>query len=107
MAGGGFTCPEYVVKEAKIELPEQGFQGMGGGGPVTVYPFTVDLTLGDARTDNVGGLYGALPPGFEDRQGFRMGGLISHGFFRPFAVTFDFQAMTAYLKKGSTPTESN
>ena len=107
MAGGGFTCPEYVVKEAKIELPEQGFQGMGGGGPVTVYPFTVDLTLGDARTDNVGGLYGALPPGFEDRQGFRMGGLISHGFFRPFAVTFDFQAMTAYLKKGSTPPEKN
>ncbi len=46
MAGGGFSCPEYVVKEAKIELPKEGFQGMGGGGPITVYPFTVDLTLG-------------------------------------------------------------
>jgi len=102
MAGGGFTCPEYVIKEAKIELPKKGLQGMGGGGPVTVYPFTVNLTLGDARTDNVRGMYGALPPGFEDRQGFRMGGLISHGFFRPFAVTFDFQAMTLYLKKGAS-----
>jgi hypothetical protein len=99
MAGGGFSCPEYVVKEAKIELPKEGFQGMGGGGPITVYPFTVDLTLGDARHDKVRGMYGALPPGSEDRLGFRTGGLISHGFFRPFAVTFDFQAMTLYLQE--------
>jgi hypothetical protein len=99
MAGGGFDCPEFVVKEAHIELPKQGFQGMGGGGPVTVYPFTADLTLGGARRDKVRGLYGALPPGFGERLGFRTGGLISHGFFRPFAVTFDFQAMTIYLKK--------
>jgi hypothetical protein len=99
MAGGGFTCPEFVVKEAHIELPKQGFQGMGGGGPITVYPFTADLTLGEARRDKVRGLYGALPPGFEDRQGFRMGGLISHGFFRPFAVTFDFREMLIYLKR--------
>jgi hypothetical protein len=28
-----------------------------------------------------------------------MGGLISHGFFRPYAVTFDFLSMTLYLKK--------
>jgi hypothetical protein len=99
MAGGGFSCPEYVVKEAKIELPKEGFQGMGGGGPVTVFPFMVNLTLGEARHDDVRGLYGALPPGFDDRLGFRTGGIISHGFFRPFAVTFDFQAMTLYLKK--------
>ncbi|TFG76996.1 MAG: tetratricopeptide repeat protein [Chrysiogenales bacterium] len=99
MAGGGFSCPEYVVKEAKIELPKQGFQGMGGGGPITVYPFTVDLTLGEARQAGVRGLYGALPPGSEDRFGFRTGGIISHGFFRPFAVTFDFQTMTMYLQE--------
>ena len=44
-------------------------------------------------------MYGALPPGSEDRHGFRTGGLISHGFFRPFAVTIDFQAMTLYLQE--------
>ena len=99
MAGGGFSCPEDVIKEAKIELPKEGFQGMGGGGPITVYPFSVDLTLGKARREKVQGLYGAMPPGFEDRQGFRTGGIISHGFFRPFAVTFDFRAMSLYLKK--------
>jgi len=103
MAGGGFSCHEYVVKEAKIELPKEGFQGMGGGGPITVYPFTVDLTLGEARHDKVQGMYGALPPGSEDRQGFRTGGIISHGFFRPFAVTFDFQSMMLVLKKPEQP----
>ena len=106
MAGGGFSCPEYVVKEAKIELPKEGFQGMGGGGPITVYPFTVDLTLGEARHDKVRGMYGALPPGSGDRLGFRTGGLISHGFFRPFAVTFDFQTMTLYLQKPAQATTS-
>jgi len=99
LAGGGFICPEYMLKEAKIELPQESIQGMGGGGAVTVYPFTVDLTLGQARQDKVRGMYGGIPPGFEDRLGFRTGGIISHGFFRPFAVTFDFQAMSLYLKK--------
>ncbi len=50
--------------------------------------------------------YGALPPGSEDRFGFRTGGIISHGFFRPFAVTFDFQTMTLYLQK-SVQTEGS
>lgn len=104
MAGGGFSCPEYMVREAKIELPKEGFQGMGGGGPITVYPFMVDLTLGEARNEKVRGLYGALPPGSEDRFGFRSGGLISHGFFRPFAVTFDFQTMTMSLQE---PAQTN
>jgi hypothetical protein len=99
LAGGGFSCPEYVVKEAKIELPKEGFQGIGGGGPITVYPFTVDLTLGEARHEKVQGFYGALPPNSEDRFGFHTGGIISHGFFRPFAVTFDFQTMTLYLQE--------
>lgn len=98
MAGGGFSCPEHVIDEAKIELPKDGLQGMGAGGPITIYPFTVDLTLGETRRDKVQGLYGALPPGFDDRLGFRTGGIISHGFFRPFAVTFDFQSMTLYLE---------
>jgi len=98
LAGGGFICTERVLKEAKIELPKEGIQGMGGGGAVTSYPFTVDLTLGKVRRDKVRGMYGAIPPGFDERQGFRSGGIISHGFFRAFAVTFDFQAMALYLK---------
>lgn len=99
MAGGGFDCPKSVIDEAKIEVSKEGFQGMGGGGPLTIYPFTVNLTLGEARHDNVRGLYGGLSPDSEYGFGFRTGGLISHGFFRPFAVTFDFQDMKLYLKQ--------
>ncbi len=99
MAGGGFSCPEYVVKEAGIEISKEGFQGVGGGGPITVYPFTANLSLGDARRDNVQGFYGAIPAGSEERLGFRTGGIISHGFFREFSVTFDFRAMTLYLNR--------
>jgi hypothetical protein len=102
MGGGGFDCPDSVVKEAKVKLSEQGFTGQGGGGPVTVYPFTVDLTLGNAKETNVRGLHGAIPPGSDERFGFRTGGLVSHGFFRPYAVTFDFLSMTLYLKKAAT-----
>jgi hypothetical protein len=102
MGGGGFDCPESVIKEASINLPEQGFTGQGGGGPVTVYPFTVDLTLGEARQTNVRGLHGAIPPGEEERFGFRTGGIISHGFFRPYALTFDFRSMALYLRKAAS-----
>lgn len=98
MAGGRLGCPGHVIDEAKIGLPKDGLQRMGAGGPTTIYPFTVDLTLGEARRDEVQGLYGALPPGFDDRRGFRTGGIVSHGFFQPFAVTFGLQSMTLYLE---------
>lgn len=101
MGGGGFDCPESVIKEANIKLPEKGLTGQGGGGPVTVYPFAADLTLGEAKETGVRGLHGAIPPGRDDRFGFRSGGLISHGFFRPYAVTFDFLSMTLYMTKAA------
>ena len=99
MAGAGFSCQKYLIDEAKIEVSKQGFQGMGGGGPITIYPFMVNLSLGDAHNDNVRGFFGAMPFDSENRFGFRTGGIISHGFFRPFSVTFDFQNMNMYLKK--------
>ena len=101
LAGGGFSCFEFVIKEAKIELPKEGVQGMGGGGPITIFPFIADLTLGQAQRKGIQGFFGTLPSGFEDRNGFRSGGLISHGFFRPFAVTFDFSTMTMFLMSAS------
>jgi hypothetical protein len=58
-------------------------------GPSGPYLFFVDTGMG------------AIPPGSEERFGFRMGGLISHAFFRPYAVTFDFLSMTLYLKKAA------
>jgi len=100
LAGSGFVCPESTIKAAGIDLAGlPSFQGMGGGGPVTVTPFSVkELSLGDAKQHNVTGMFGGLPAEFEYGRGFRIGGIISHGFFRPYALTFDFERMQLLLK---------
>jgi hypothetical protein len=41
----------------------------------------------------------AGPFPLENTFGFRIGGLISHGFFRPYAVAFDFNGMRLLLKR--------
>jgi len=99
LAGGGFTCPKSTLKAAGIDLAGlPSFEGMGGGGPVKVTPFEVDeLALGDATQQKIQGLFGGQPSSGEYRQGFRIGGIISHGFFRPYALTFDFERMKLLL----------
>jgi len=101
MAGGGFDCPESTIKNAGITLSNESFEGMGGGGPVRVTPFTVEkLALGEAVQSNVRGLFGGFSPEIEYAKGFRLGGTISHGFFRPYALTFDFTGMRMLLTPG-------
>lgn len=101
LAGGGFTCPESTLKEASIELQEGlADDGIGGARTVHFIPFMVEeLTLGDAKAYNIQGYTGAFPSSFENAFGFRIGGLISHGFFRQYALTFDFTGMRLLLKK--------
>lgn len=103
LAGGGFTCPESTLKEAQIELMEdKATEGLGGGGKIRVIPFVVkELSLGEAKEKNVIGIFtGAFP--LERAFGFRIGGLISHAFFRPYALTLDFRQMRLILKKMGT-----
>jgi hypothetical protein len=103
LAGGGFTCPESTLKEGGIRLQEtQAGEGIGGGGRVKVVPFVVEeLTLGKVREQNVRGIFsGAFP--LENAFEFRIGGIISHGFFRPYALTFDFKSMRLVLKKSAS-----
>ncbi len=102
LAGGGFLCPGSTIKAAGIDLSGlPSFQGMGGGGPVTVTPFMVNtLALGDAKQHNVTGMFGAFPAESEYGRGFRIGGIISHAFFKPYALTFDFDRMQLYLSPG-------
>jgi len=104
MAGGGFTGTEKTVKEANIQLPEESMEGIGGGGRVQIKRAVIDeLTLGDAVEKDVVGLFGAVPPGFEEKNGYLIGGIISHGFFRPYELTFDFTSMNLIMKrKGDT-----
>jgi predicted aspartyl protease len=101
LADGGVTLSESVIKEAGIELAaDQAGEGIGGGGKVKVVPFRVkQLALGDAREHNVAGLFtGSFP--LEKAMGFRIGGIVSHGFFRHYTVTLDFSRMRLILKRG-------
>jgi len=101
LAGGGFTCPEQIAKEVGIQLGEAR-EGIGGGGKILVRPIKVNqLSLGNASEENIPGSVGALTPDFEYRFGFRMGGIISHVFFKPYRVTFDFLSMCLYLGRAS------
>ncbi len=110
LAGGGFVCPDSTLKEAAIPVrTDQSTEGVGGGGRVQASPFTVDaLTLGEASATGIAGFAGVFPPPLENVFGFRIAGLISHDFFRPYALTFDFHDMKLLLRKsptGATPAQ--
>ncbi len=101
LAGNGFTCPESTLKKAGIKLQHDfATSGLGGGGKMNIVPFEVDeLTLGNACEHSIHGAYGAFPPQIELAFGFHIGGLISHEFFRPYALTLDFTGMRYFLER--------
>lgn len=95
LAGAGFTGPKSTLREAGVVLqPEGAVDGMGGGGAFSAVPFdAAEMSLGDVSHENVPGVDGAFPKQLERAMGFRIGGLISHQFFRSHALTLDFSAM--------------
>jgi tetratricopeptide (TPR) repeat protein len=111
---GGFLCPTSTLKEAGIntEIPDEekssgeraevktaADQADARKPPVNIR-FVVDrLSLGDARAEKIKGLTGVFPPSLENAFGFRIAGLVSHQFFRPYAVTLDFTQMQIFLEK--------
>ena len=95
LAGAGFTGPKSTVREAGVVLqPEGAVDGLGAGGAFSAVPFEVgELSLGDVSHEHVPAVDGAFPKQLERSMGFRIGGLISHQFFRSHALTLDFSAM--------------
>jgi tetratricopeptide (TPR) repeat protein len=100
LAGAGFTAPETVLQEAGIEVDWTKAQvGIGGGGEFEEVDILVDrLTLGTGANEIVE--YQILGKANEDpasilgdQLGFNIGGLISHQFFRKYALTLDFTGM--------------
>ena len=70
------------------------------GGVIGTEDIMDELTLGDAKEKNVMGIFGAFDgTGIEYEFGFRIGGIISHGFFRPYKLTFDFTTMNLILER--------
>jgi hypothetical protein len=99
LAGAGVKLAEPVIKEAGIKLEEdQAYEGAGGGGKLKIVPYTVRrLSFGDAQEDNVAGLYDGPFP-WENAFGFHLAGMVGHDFFKPYAVTFDFDTMQIFLR---------
>jgi hypothetical protein len=105
LAGKAFTALEADLRAAGITPDWRPAElGGGGGGTVREVDVAVDrLSLGTGaqqvvRTNLPGvAIEGATPP-LGDVLGFRVGGLISHAFFRDFAVTFDFARMRMILE---------
>jgi predicted aspartyl protease len=100
LAGAAFTCPESTLKEAGIAVPDVKGLGIGGGGAVKLAPFVIEeLSLGTVTKNQVRAFYGPFPDSLENNLGFRIGGLISHDFFKSHALTFDFTGMRLFLTK--------
>lgn len=102
LSGGGFVCPAATLKEAGIPQPHAAqIMGQGGGGKVIAVPFMVqDLSLGSVEAHQIQAFAGVFPPSLEYGEGFRIAGIVSHQFFRPYALTFDFQGMRLFLTPG-------
>lgn len=96
-AGCGVVVGSDAVLKAAHITPDAAHAGtgVGGGGAVTVLPFEADVTLGRVTEHAVRGFYspqGSIFP-------FETQGSISHGFFRPYALTLDFNAMLLVMQK--------
>jgi Aspartyl protease/Tetratricopeptide repeat len=98
LLGAGVKLAESVIKEAGITLEEdKASEGAGGGGTLKIVPYTVHkLSFGDIKEENVQGVYDGPFP-WENTFGFRLAGMVGHDFFKPYAVTFDFQNMQIFL----------
>jgi tetratricopeptide (TPR) repeat protein len=101
LAGGSFLAPPSTITRSGIHLPEGpsvDFAGSGTEGKARAVPFTSELTLGEVKIRSVLGFADVFPEKLEYQFGFRIGGLVSHQFFRGYAVTFDFISMTIFME---------
>jgi Aspartyl protease len=98
LGGGAFAAPASTLASARVTLGQSSI-GTFGGGQGKVRPYPIDrLSLGDVERRNLQGFAGVFPKGLEDKElGFHVGGLISHEFFKPFALTMDFVRMRLIL----------
>jgi hypothetical protein len=99
LAGAGVKLAEPAIKSAGIRLEEdKAYEGAGGGGALKIVPYTVrQLSFGGLQEHDVPGLYDGPFP-WENSFGFYLAGMVGHDFFKPYAVTFDFENMRILLK---------
>ena len=105
LADGGFHASRAILTQAGVNMDwSQANYGVGGGGKAKSLGVTIDeVTLGRdpqaIHRKNIRGIVFEEDISiFNDALGFKVGGLISHQFFRDFAVTFDFENMRLILQ---------
>jgi hypothetical protein len=106
LAAKGFTASEAVLNWAGIDVDwSKSVESTGGGGKVEMVDITVQqLTLGSepnqaVETDVPGAAIQDDNMILKGALGFQVGGLISHQFFRRYAVTLDFSTMEIILQQ--------
>ena len=99
LAGAGVKLAKSVIEEAGIKLEEdRASTGAGAGGTLTTVPYVVQqLSFGSVQEQKVAGLYDGPFP-WENLFGFRLAGMVGHDFFKPYAMTFDFENMRIFLQ---------
>jgi len=99
LAGKAFTAPESTLKEAGIQPDEsKASEGLTIFGKERAVPFTIaELTLGKAVEHDLEGVANSFT--YRASLRFRIGGLISHQFFRRYALTLDFVGMRLFLER--------
>ncbi len=91
LAGGGFVCSKSTIKEVGISLLDYEEN--------RIIPFIVNrLALGGFEEQNIFGMCMNVFP-IENMFGFRIGGIVSHQFFRNYSLTLDFTNMKLFLEK--------
>jgi hypothetical protein len=71
---------------------------------VTDFPCAADVAIGGVRRPDLPGVVGPiLPPA---NFGFGYLGTVSHEFFKPLSITFDFTAMTTFISRLPRPPRS-
>jgi hypothetical protein len=99
LAGFAITAPRSTLRAAGIAIPQVAQQKNGAIGISAAVPFPVAaFTLGTLKAANLQGLYGPFPPTLENGLGVHIGGIVSHQFFRPYAITFDFTHMQIIVR---------
>ncbi|OJW19002.1 MAG: hypothetical protein BGO51_26820 [Rhodospirillales bacterium 69-11] len=101
LIGAGVKLGETMLKAARIKLETDKAQtGAGAGGTLRTVPYTVrSVSFGAVRETEVPGLYDGPFP-WEHLFGFYLAGMLGHDFYRPYAVTFDFDRMEIDLARG-------
>ena len=99
LAGRGFIGTPATLKAAQIQVAAPPAGATSGGMVARTPPFVVEkLALGDAVERGISGLQGELSGIGE----IRIAGIISHQFFKPYALTLDFQGMRLLLQRAKT-----